>query len=183
MPQGGPHLVAIGRLSAQKGFALLIQAVAEAARDLPDLHLTLVGDGELCGQIEAAIAAQGLSKHITLAGWQDESGVRAPLAAAQALILPSFAEGLPVVLMEAMAAGRPVIATCVAGLPELITPDVGWLVPTGDAHALASAICTLAATPKPQLQAMGQATRARVLTRHEVDTEVANDQPVLRGLK
>ena len=64
----------------------------------------------------------------------------------QALILPSFAEGLPVVIMEAMASARPVIATTIAGIPELITPDCGWLVPAGDAQALASAIETLAQT-------------------------------------
>lgn len=173
LPEGGPHLVAIGRLAPQKGFALLVQAMVQAAPDLPDLRLTLVGDGELRLQIEAAIAAAGLGGRIRLAGWQDEAGVRAALAGATALILPSFAEGLPVVVMEAMAAGRPVIATAIAGVPELVTPDVGWLVPAGDAGALAGAIRTLAATPRAQLQAMGTAARARVLARHDIDREAA----------
>lgn len=171
LPPGGPHLVAIGRLAPQKGFALLVQAMALAAPRLPGLTLTLVGDGELRGRIQAAVAAAGLQPRIRLAGWQDEAGVTRALQAATALILPSFAEGLPVVAMEAMAAGRPVIATAIAGLPELVTPETGWLVPAGDPGALADAIATLAATPGDRLQAMGQAARARVFARHDIDRE------------
>lgn len=173
LPDGGPHLVAVGRMAGQKGLPLLIQAMALAAPTLPGLRLTLVGDGELRPVIEAAIAAHGLQDRITLAGWQDEAGVRTALAKAQALILPSFAEGLPVVAMEAMAAGRPVIATAIAGLPELVTPDTGWLVPAGDAPALARAIAALAATRPETLAAMGQAARARALDRHDVTREAA----------
>ncbi|MBL4928210.1 glycosyltransferase family 4 protein [Fuscibacter oryzae] len=171
LPEGGPHLVAIGRLAGQKGFGLLIEAMALAAPTLPDLHLTLVGDGELRGQIEGAIARAGLGTRIHLAGWQDEAGVKQALAKATALILPSFAEGLPVVVMEAMAAGRPVIATSIAGVPELVTPEVGWLVPAGDAATLADAIAKLAATPRDTLQAMGLAARKRVFARHDIDQE------------
>ncbi len=173
LPGHGPNLVAIGRLSGQKGFALLIESAALAASSWPNLHLTLVGDGALRPQIEAAIARYGIAQHITLAGWQSEAGVRAALHNATALILPSFAEGLPVVIMEAMAAARPIIATAIAGIPELVTPDCGWLVPAGDAQALATAIETLAATPQDVLTQMGQAARTRVLQRHSIDTEAA----------
>lgn len=168
-----PQLVAIGRLSGQKGFALLVEAIAIATQTLPDLHLTLVGDGDLRPQIEAAIARHALARNITLAGWQSEAGVRAAINAAQALILPSFAEGLPVVIMEAMAAARPIIATTIAGIPELITPDCGWLVPAGDAQALADAIKNLAQTPQETLIRMGMTARTRVLQRHSIDTEAA----------
>lgn len=168
---GGLRLVAVGRLAEQKGFPLLVEAMAQAAPALPGLHLTLAGDGELRGRIEAAIAARHLGSRITLTGWQDEAGVRAALRAAHALILPSFAEGLPVVLMEAMAAGRPVIATAIAGVPELVTPDVGWLVPAGDAELLAQAILRVAAQPDAALAAMGQAAYARVLDRHDVEVQ------------
>lgn len=171
LPDGGPHLVAIGRLAGQKGFGLLIEAMAIAAQSLPGLRLTLVGDGELRHQIEGAISMAGLTGRIRLAGWQDEAGVKRELAQATALILPSFAEGLPVVVMEAMAAGRPVIATTIAGVPELVTPEVGWLVPAGDAAALADAIGKLAATPRETLQAMGLAGRERVFARHDIDQE------------
>lgn len=171
LPQGGPHLVAIGRLSEQKGFDLLLEAVQQAIPRLPNLRLTLVGDGPLRERIETAISRHQLGGHIQLAGWRDEAGVRDALAQAQALVLPSFAEGLPVVLMEAMASGRPVIATAIAGVPELVSPDVGWLVPAGDASVLTQAILSLAETPHERLVQMGQAARSRALARHNIDIE------------
>ncbi|TXI06592.1 MAG: colanic acid biosynthesis glycosyltransferase WcaL [Pseudorhodobacter sp.] len=169
LPTGGPHLVAVGRFSAQKGFGLLIEAMAIAAPSLPDLHLTLVGDGELRSQIRGLIDKYGLGPRITLTGWQDEAGVRKALDNAQALILPSFAEGLPMVLMEAMANARPVIATAIAGVPELVNRDAGWTVPAGDAMALATAIHALSQMPPDRLAEMGQAARARVFERHDID--------------
>ena len=173
LPQAGPRLVAIGRMAGQKGFSLLIDAVAIAAKSIPALHLTLVGDGELRGEIEAAIQRHSLGHHVSLAGWKSEPGVRDALTQSTALILPSFAEGLPVVVMEAMAAARPIIATAIAGVPELVTPDTGWLVPAGDAAALADAIVKLGQTPSATLTEMGLAARARVLTRHDVTIEAA----------
>lgn len=171
LPTRSPRLIAIGRFSEQKGFPLLIDAFALAVADRPDLHLTLVGDGGLRPQIEAAIARHGLSAHVTLTGWLDEARVRDALGQSTALVLPSFAEGLPVVVMEAMAAGRPVIATAIAGVPELVSPDCGWLVPAGDTQGLAQAMITLAATPLDRLTAMGHAARDRVFARHDIDRE------------
>lgn len=170
-PEGPAKLVAIGRLAEQKGFPLLIEAMALATPHLPGLHLTLVGDGPFRPLLEQQITRAGLTGQITLAGWQDEAGVRDALAAAQALILPSFAEGLPMVVMEAFAAGRPAIATAIAGVPELVTPDTGWLVPAGDPMALAQAIQQLAETPHDRLTKMGRAARKRVLARHDVNRE------------
>lgn len=175
------RLVAIGRFSEQKGFPLLIQAVAQAARQHPGLRLTLVGDGELRGEIEAMIEELTLRRHVTLTGWLDETQIKTELNEAQALILPSFAEGLPMVVMEAMAAGRPVIATSIAGIPELVTAETGWLVPAGDVQALADAIDTLAETPHARLLRMGQAARARVLIRHDVDREAAKLAQLIRS--
>ena len=171
VPAGGPHLVAIGRFSEQKGFGLLIEAMAMAAPVLPDLHLTLVGDGPLRGVLEDEIARHGLGRQVSLTGWLDEARVRAALSAAQALVVPSFAEGLPMVIMEAMASGRPVIATAIAGIPELVTPQTGWLVPAGDATALADAIRTLAATSTERLSDMGKAAHLRALDRHDINKE------------
>jgi glycosyltransferase involved in cell wall biosynthesis len=183
-PVGGPHLVAIGRLAEQKGFSLLVEAMSLARAVHPDLHLTLVGDGPMRPEIEALIAANGLSQNVTLAGWQDEAGVQAALANAQALILPSFAEGLPMVVMEAMAAGRPVIATAIAGVPELVVAgETGWIVPAGDPLALAEAIDTLARTPPQTLATMGQAARDRVFERHDSDVEAAKLAALMTGPK
>ena len=181
LPQGGPHLVAIGRLSPQKGFDLAIEAVALALPRLPGLHLTLLGDGPLRPALTATIAARNLDAHLTLTGWQDEAGVRAGLASAQALIVPSFAEGLPMVVMEAMAAGRPVIASTIAGIPELVTCDTGWLVPAGDDAALATAICTMADLDPDSLTAMGTAARCRALARHDIDRSAADLAALLAG--
>ena len=134
MPDGPLRLVTIGRLAEQKGQMVLIEAMARLCRSLPEAHLVLVGDGEMRADLEQAVADHGLGANVTFAGWLDEEGVRRELAAAHALVMPSFAEGLPMVIMEAMAAGRPVIATHVAGIPELVLPGrTGWLVPAGEA--------------------------------------------------
>jgi glycosyltransferase involved in cell wall biosynthesis len=86
--------------------------------------------------------------------------------------MPSFAEGLPMVVMEAMAAARPVIATYVAGTPELVQDQqTGWLVPAGDAAALADQIAEVAGLEAARLTEMGQQARSRVLQRHDVTTE------------
>lgn len=174
MPAQGLNLVAIGRFVEQKGQMVLVPALAQLVRDLPDLHLTLIGDGPLRGVLEAELAEAGLGDHVTFTGWLDEAGVRARLGAAHALIMPSFAEGLPMVVMEAMAAARPVIATYIAGTPELVQDGVtGWLVPAGDADALGDAVRKLAALPQEARAQMGGAGRARVLERHDIDVEAA----------
>jgi glycosyltransferase involved in cell wall biosynthesis len=88
--------------------------------------------------------------------------------------MPSFAEGLPMVIMEAMAAGRPVIATYVAGIPELVRPgETGWLVPAGDAAGLSAALREVCRAPRAELEEMGAAGRARALARHNVAREAA----------
>lgn len=174
LPEGPLRLVSIGRFHEQKGQMLLIEAMARLRATHPEAHLTLVGDGEMRPMIEAEIAAQGLKDAITLTGWLPERGVLAELNAAHVLVLPSFAEGLPMVIMEAMAAARPVISTYVAGIPELVQPGrTGWLVPAGDAAALADAVAEAAEAPRAALAAMGRAGRDRVLARHDADTEAA----------
>ena len=171
---GPPRLVSIGRFSEQKGQLALVQAMAEIVARHPTAHLTLIGDGEMRGMIEAAISGAGLQENITLTGWLDEAGVYDELTKAQALVMPSFAEGLPMVIMEAMAAGRPVIATYIAGIPELVRPgETGWLVPAGDVSALADVVDELATATPGQLREMGQTGRARALARHDATQEAA----------
>lgn len=173
VPNGPTRIAAIGRFVEQKGQMVLVLAMARLRDSHPDLHLTLLGDGPMRGDLERAIETHRLQDRITLTGWVDEDRVNGELAAAHALVMPSFAEGLPMVVMESMAAGRPVIATYIAGTPELLTPDAGWLVPAGDVAALADAIAELDETPRVTRIAMGQAGRARVLARHNIDTEAA----------
>lgn len=169
------HLVNIGRFAEQKGQILLPAALALAVEQGADVRLTLVGDGALRPQIESAIAATGMGRRIKLAGWLDDRGVREALASADALVLPSFAEGLPVVAMEAMAAGRPVISTWIAGTPELVRDGVdGLLVPAGDIDALGDAIMRFCALTDGERLAMGHSARARVAGAHDIDRIAAD---------
>lgn len=176
-----PNLVCVGRLSEQKGHLVLIEAAAELARTHPHFRLTLVGDGELRPQVEAQIAARGLSGHIAITGWADEAAVRDAIRASRALVLSSFAEGLPVVIMEAFALHRPVIATWVAGIPELVDPSNGWLVPAGDAAALASAMATVLDAPAADLARMGAAGRRAVEAQHDLRAEAARLADLIRA--
>lgn len=169
-----PRLVCVGRLCAQKGQLLLVDAVAHLAGAGLDVELVLAGDGELRAEIERRIDHHGLHRQVRITGWLDAARVRDEILAARALVLPSFAEGLPVVLMEAMAVGRPVISTYVAGIPELVAPGInGWLCPAGSLEALCEAIAECLRLPAAQLEAMGRAGRARVLLRHDGDREAA----------
>lgn len=182
-PVGALRLVTVGRLVEQKGQLLLIEAMARAARIHPDLHLTIVGDGVMRGEIEAAVRRSGLQANVTLAGWLDEKAVRVALDAADALVLPSFAEGLPVVLMEAMAAARPVIATRIAGIPELVRDGAhGWLVTPGDVVSLTDAIEQFATTRPERLAEMGRAGRGRALERHDIDRCAAQLVDLMGGV-
>lgn len=174
------ELVVIGRFVEQKGQMLLVRAMQEVS-DI-DVHLTLVGDGPMRPALEAAIAEAGLGDRITLTGWIDEAGVEAALERSHAMAMPSLAEGLPMVAMEAMAMGRPVIGTYIAGFPELVLPgENGWLVPAGDALAFAEAIRDLAAMPQNKRVEMGLAGRKRALARHDVNDQAARLARLIKG--
>ncbi|MHB2081209.1 glycosyltransferase [Pseudomonas asiatica] len=169
-----PRLVCVGRLCEQKGQLLLLEAARVLAARSIAFELVLAGDGEMRGQIEALIARHGLQQQVRITGWLSSAQVREEILAARALVLPSFAEGLPVVIMEAMALRRPVLTTYVAGIPELVRPgENGWLFPAGAVDELAAAMADCLAQPAEVLQHMGEAARQRVLQRHDIDTEAA----------
>jgi colanic acid/amylovoran biosynthesis glycosyltransferase len=160
-------VVCVGRLCEQKGQSLLLAAARDMARRGADFELVLAGDGEMRAQLEALIDAYGLRGCVRITGWVSGEQVRTLLLQSRGLILPSFAEGLPVVVMEAMALARPVIVTHIAGLPELVRPgQEGWLVPAGDCAALVHAWTELLAADAHQRAAMGRSARQRVLQRH-----------------
>jgi colanic acid/amylovoran biosynthesis glycosyltransferase len=170
----GRRLVCVGRLTAQKGQLLLIEAARRLMLQGVAFELVLAGDGELRGAIEARVAALGMQGRVRITGWIGGEAVRDEILAARALVLPSFAEGLPVVIMEAMALRRPVISTYVAGIPELVhAGEHGWLVPAGDVEALASAMQQCLDAPPDVLAHMGQAAHERVSALHNVDTETS----------
>ncbi|HWX90208.1 MAG TPA: glycosyltransferase, partial [Rhizomicrobium sp.] len=136
-PSQAPRLVCVGRLCGEKGQLLLVKAAAVLAGEGRKFSLVLVGDGELRAPIEKLVDELGLAGHIEMVGWASNDRVKYEILAARALVLPSFAEGLPIVLMEAMILGRPVLSTYVAGIPELvINGKTGWLFPAGSQEEL-----------------------------------------------
>lgn len=169
------RFVCVGRLCEQKAQLMLVEAFArlvKTGRSKPP-ELVLVGDGPMRPQIEQRIRELAMESHVRITGWASGDTVQQELSAARAMVLPSFAEGLPVVIMEALAMERPVISTYIAGIPELVVPgENGWLVSAGDVDALVDAMQHALDTPLERVQQMGSAGRARVLERHNIQTEV-----------
>lgn len=167
-----PQLVCVGRICEQKGQLLLVDAANILDKKGIDFELVLGGDGEMRLEVEAQIKRYGLGDKVRITGWISSDQVRNEILNAKALVLPSFAEGLPVVIMEAMALRRPVISTYIAAIPELvITGENGFLFPAGDVDALADTLEKFLALPNEQLSQMGELAYQRVLERHSVSTE------------
>ena len=180
--QSSQRLVCVGRLCEAKGQLLLVEAVARIAAKGTPLELVLAGDGPMRTQIEALIAKLRAENSVSITGWISGEVVRGHLLAARALVLPTFAEGLPVVIMEAMALRRPIISTYIAGIPELVRPGQdGWLIPAGSLDDLVAAIEICLEAPSHELQRMGESGRKRVLERHSIDTEVAKLATLIAG--
>jgi glycosyltransferase involved in cell wall biosynthesis len=173
-PTDQPLFVSVGRLSEQKGQAILIEAAGMLRDQGANFFLNILGDGELRPQLEAMIDRLKLADYVRLSGWADAATVRGEMLRSRALVMASFAEGLPVVIMEALALGRPVIATAVAGIPELVEDGVcGWLAPPGSATALAKAMRAALNASDDQLREMGKRGADRVKLRHDPQTEAA----------
>ncbi len=180
-PGPGTRLLFVGRLAAVKGVPVLLRALAAARAGAPRLTLTLVGDGPERAATEALVRQLGLQTAVRFAGYRSQSQVAQALAEADILVLPSFAEGVPVVLMEAMAAGLPVIASRVGGVAELVTDGVdGLLLPPGCEDSLASAIARLAVDPDTRAR-MGAAGRTRVARDFDAAQEAARLLTLLRA--
>lgn len=168
------RIVCVGRLCEQKGQLLLLEAVQKLRGGGHKFELMLVGDGEMRRDAETLIAHFKLNDFVKITGWISNDAVRAEIRAARVFVLPSFAEGLPVVLMEAMALKRPVISTFVGGIPELVEPGKhGWLVPAGDADSLAAALRECLDAPLAVLQKMAEAAHERVVACHDINVEAA----------
>ncbi len=172
-PRGvfGKRVVFVGRLDPVKGAPLLIEAIARVLPTHPEARLTLVGDGPARAMAETKAAELGIAAAVTFAGFQSQGRVAALLEEADMLVLPSFAEGVPVVLMEAMASRIPVIASRVAGVQELVEDGVaGFTVPPGDVDTLAERMARLMADPVMAAQ-MGRAGRAMVEREFDIARE------------
>ncbi|QTN36019.1 glycosyltransferase family 4 protein [Cognatishimia activa] len=156
-PAGGKKLLFVGRLAAVKGMPVLLDAMKRLPKDVT---LTVIGDGPDRTALEEQAAP--FRERVRFLGYQSQTEVAEALKSHDVFVLPSFAEGVPVVLMEAMAAARPVITTRIAGVPELVEDGVsGVLVPPGDVDALSGAISSVSQDVELQ-QKMGRAGRAKV---------------------
>jgi colanic acid/amylovoran biosynthesis glycosyltransferase len=171
-PSQAPRLINIGRLSEQKGQLTLIEAAARLRAQGRTFEIIVIGGGPLREPIEQRIRQLGLCDYVKLAGWRTGLEVKQELLNSRGLVLPSFAEGLPVVIMESLALGRPVISTYIAGIPELVSPgENGWLVPAGDVEELAAAMAKMLDAPIDELERMGRAGAERVARQHDVRIE------------
>jgi len=169
---GAYRLLSVGRLSAPKGYPILLEAIALLRERGRDVSLTLVGEGPLRRVLEELIARRGLGQLVRLAGACNHDRVIDYYGSSDAFVLPSFLEGLPVVLMEAMAMELPCVATWISGVPEIIEQDVeGLLVPPASATALADAVVRLMEDPQAARR-LGVAARRKVIARYDLARNV-----------
>jgi len=168
------RFVSVARLSGQKGQLILLQAVKLLVEEGSSIQLVLAGDGELRPEIESSIDQLGLRSHVVVTGWLSNQAVRTEIEKSRALILSSFAEGLPVVLMEAMAMGRPVLTTSVAGITELVrNGHEGWVYPPSSAEAIASAMRECMLAPPERIDQLGEQAKRRCAELHLIDDSAA----------
>lgn len=166
------RVVCVGRLSPEKGHVVLLRAFASLAKHRPDVELVLVGEGPERGRIEAEIAGLGLGARVLLRGALPERAVREELERAHVFALSSFVEGLPVVLMEAMASGVPVVAPRITGIPELVEHErSGLLFSAGSAGELEAALDRLLGDAELR-ERLARQGRAKVEREFDIDRTV-----------
>lgn len=162
------RFVCVGRLAEAKGFQTLVEAMKLVTTRHIEATVDIIGDGPLRGILQQEIIRQGLDSAVRLVGWQSAGFIRNAILNSRALLLPSFAEGLPVVIMESLALHRPVVATCIAGIPELVRHgENGWLVAAGSADEFARAIIDASLRDPADLLRMGRAGAEAVRREHD----------------
>jgi glycosyltransferase involved in cell wall biosynthesis len=165
-----PEILTVGRVVPVKGQSLLVEALAELRRRGVGARLAIVGEGDGLPELRAVAERLGVADRVELAGAVGQDDIRERYARADVFALPSFAEGLPVVLMEAMATGLPVVASRITGVPELVQDGVsGLLVAPGRADELADALERLLGEPRQRRLEMGRAGRAKVVAEFDED--------------
>jgi len=180
LPTQGRIMAAIGRPRPVKGFSYLLEAFAQIAADQPDLYLLFVGDGPDKRPLQAAAQQLPGANGVIFLG--DQQGIPRLLAALDLLVLPSLWEGLPNIVLEAMAAGLPVVATAVGGTPELVIDgETGLLVPPHDPAALAQAILTLLRDPD-LARRLGENGRQRVANQFTIQQMVQQTEALYQQL-
>lgn len=179
LPGDARVIVAAGRFSRQKGFSYLLDALPEVLRSFPNAHLMLIGEGELRGDLERQAERLGVTDRVHLPGYRRD--VPRLLHASDLFVLPSLYEGLPNVMLEAMAAGIPVVATSVNGVPEVIEEGVsGLLIPPGNARHIQSALCALL-SDRGRAEEIGDSGQRRVKSEFTVEGMVDGVERVFRN--
>jgi glycosyltransferase involved in cell wall biosynthesis len=175
-----PTLLFLGDVGQHKGAFDLVRAFARIAHRFAGLRLVYGGVGDI-DRVRVIAAELGVADRIECPGWLAPEAKRAALAGAAGFVLPSYMEGMPMALLEAMSFGLPVIATAVGGVPEIITPEVdGLLVPPGDIAALAAAMARLVGDPQLRRR-LGVAARATVANRFSLEAAVERLLALYRG--
>lgn len=170
LPERAMLIGSVGRLHPAKGFEDLLTAMVDIHRNVPQAYLLIVGDGELYDPLQAQVEQLHLTDHVILTGYRAD--VARILAGLDLFVMASHWEGLPLVVLEAMATGLPVVATAVGGTPEVVVEDVtGLLVPPHDPDALTNAVLRLLRDPGLR-QRMGDAGRTRVVEHFTIERMV-----------
>ncbi|MHC5064113.1 MAG: glycosyltransferase family 4 protein [Planctomycetota bacterium] len=166
------RFVFIGRLSRSKAIPILIEAISRLAAEGLEFKVMLIGEGELRSYLEAMIQEKGIGEYLELAGVRTGAEIREELRNSRALLLPSFGEGLPVVVMEAFSLARPVLVSQIAGIPELVVNgENGWIIPPGNIDVLVDSMREILQTPAERLSEMGRHGREAVAEKHDVMRE------------
>ena len=178
--EGPPgYLLFVGRLRIRKGVEVLLEALRELRGRVPGVVLKIAGDGEHRAALERKAAGLGLA--VSFLGTRDGSEVRTLLAGAAALVVPSIYEGMPLVVLEAMERGVPVVASAVSGIPEVVVDgETGWLVPPEDPEALAGALEEVLADA-PEARRRGEAGRRRIEERYRPAVAAASWRAAVQG--
>lgn len=161
IPRGAPLVGSVGLLEERKGIEYMIRAVPIVLQSVPDCHFVVVGDGPLKSDLEQLSRELGVSNSVTFLGWRDDAKTLAGMF--DVLCHPSLSEPLGLVLLEAMAHAKPVVATAVQGIPEVVVNgETGLLVPPTDPAAVAEALLQIIEKPE-MAHAMGGKGKLRVL--------------------
>ncbi len=182
-PPGPLRILDVGRLVPEKGAPVLLDAVTLLAERGVDVEVRLVGGGDLADDLARTLDARGLRDRVTLVGAVGQDAILDQYHWADAFCLPSFQEGLPVVLMEAMATGLPVVTTTINGIPELVKHERnGFLVPPGRADLLAESLAALATDPGLRTR-LGEQARRDVVAGFSLERCAGDQQRFLAGVR
>jgi len=168
------RLVCVGRLCTHKAQLLIVEATKALVDEGRDLEMVLVGGGLLQEELELRVRELRLEQYVRITGWVGGHVVHEELKNARAMVLPSLAEGLPVVIMEALSLGRPVVTTNIAGIPELVVGgQCGWIITPGDIGEIRDAMRGALTASSEELSRMGNIGAKRVAEMHDSSKEGA----------